>query len=95
MYAMSDIQLKVSHIAAALPISRVTLVGSYAKNKATEASDIDLVVDGQDLSDAYWDFLFALEDAFSVKIDLLTAKGLRKSVLQNNILEGGVVLYEA
>jgi len=95
MYAIREIQSKVRQFAAALPISRVTLVGSYARNTATDHSDIDLVVDGQDLSDAYWDFLFQLEDAFATKVDLLTAKGVKKSVLHSNIMEGGIVLYEA
>jgi predicted nucleotidyltransferase len=95
LYRVSDIQLTVESIASALPISRVTLVGSYAKNTATEQSDIDLVVDGADMSDSYWDFLCGREDAFSAKIDLLTARGLKNSCLRERILDGGIVLYEA
>ena len=36
MYNTGEIQSKVRNIASALPISKVILVGSYAKNKATE-----------------------------------------------------------
>jgi len=95
MYNVNEIRTIVNNIAPALPISKVTLIGSYAKNEATEQSDIDLVVDGRDLSDAYWDFLFKLEDAFSIKIDLLTARGLKDSCLRDNFLKGGIVIYEA
>ena len=94
MYGTEDIKTKIIDIAGTLPISKVILVGSYAKNEATEESDIDLVVDGKDLSESYWDFLFKLEDTFSVKVDLMTYRGLQNSCIRDNVLSGGVVLYE-
>jgi len=94
MYDKAEIQLTVRNIAETLPISKVILVGSYAKNKATEESDIDLVVDGNDLSESYWDFLFKLEDTLSKKVDLMTLRGLQNSCLIDNVLSGGIVLYE-
>jgi predicted nucleotidyltransferase len=95
VYKIDDIQRTVTHIASALPLTRVVLVGSYARNTASEQSDIDLVIDGEDLSEAYWDFLFKAEDAFSTPIDVLTTKGLANSVIRDSVLEGGIVLYEA
>ena len=94
MYNTVDIQAKVRTIADAMPISKVILVGSYAKNKATEESDIDLVVDGKDLSESYWDFLFKLEDSLSAKVDLMTLRGLQNSCVRDSVLSGGIVLYE-
>ena len=95
MYDIKEIQSTVKNIAVALSIAKVILVGSYAKNEATEQSDIDLVIDGKDLSESYWEFLFKLEDAFSVDVDLLTMRGLKNSCMYDNVLKGGVVLYEA
>lgn len=95
MYDIQEIQSTVRDIAVTLPITRVILVGSYARNEATEDSDIDIVVDGDDLSESYWEFLFKLEDAFSIEVDLLTVRGLKNSCLCDNILSGGIVLYEA
>jgi len=94
MYDVKEIQSKVTNIASLFPISKVILVGSYAKNEATEISDIDLVVDGNDLSDAYWDFLFKLEEVFSVKVDLITSRGLKHSCIRDNVLSEGIVIYE-
>ena len=94
MYNTKEIQSTIRNIAATLPISKVILVGSYAKNEATEESDIDLIVDGKDLSETYWDFLFKLEDTLSVKVDLMTLRGLRNSCIRDNVLAGGIVLYE-
>lgn len=95
MYSVDEIRSTVADIAASLAISKVILVGSYAKNEATEKSDIDLVVDGIDLSESYWDFLFKLEDILDVKVDLITARGLRGSCMRDRILTGGIVIYEA
>jgi predicted nucleotidyltransferase len=94
MYNVNEIRLLVGDIAAALPISKVILVGSYAKNEATEKSDIDLVVDGNNLSESYWDFLFKLEDTFTVSVDLITLRGLQNSCMRDSVLSGGIVLYE-
>ena len=94
MYNTGEIKSKIESIAGSLPISKVILVGSYAKNEATEKSDIDLIIDGNDLDELYWEFLFKLEDTFSVKVDLLTLRGLQNSCLRDNVLEGGIVLYE-
>jgi predicted nucleotidyltransferase len=94
MYSISEIQSVVTKIAQPMQISKVVLVGSYAKNMANEQSDIDLVIDGEDLSESYWDFLFSIEDRLLTKIDLLTMRGLKSSCMRNSILDGGVVLYE-
>lgn len=94
MYNINELQSAIKNIAATLSISKVILVGSYAKNEAAEQSDIDLVIDGQDLSESYWDFLFELEDALSIKIDLMTMRGLQNSCMCDSILAGGIVLYE-
>ena len=94
MYETEQIQSKVINIADTLPVSKVILVGSYARNEATAESDIDLVIEGIDLSESYWEFLFQLEDAFSVKIHLMTMRGLQNSCIRNNVLERGIVLYE-
>ena len=95
MYNISEIQAAVERIASDMPISKVVLVGSYARNEATEQSDIDLIVDGADLSDAYWDFLFSLEDFFMVNVDLMTMRGINSSCIHDDVLSGGIVLYEA
>jgi len=94
VYLIDEIKSIVREIASDLPVSKVILVGSYARQSADESSDIDLVVDGQDLSETYWELLFRLEDALSAKIDLLTMRGFRDSIMRESILGEGVLLYE-
>ena len=95
MYSIQELASIVKEAVAGHPVSSVTLVGSYAKNSATECSDVDLVLDGDDIADAYWDILFFLEDRLKVPVDMMTMRGLENSLLKDAVMEGGVVLYEA
>ena len=95
MYNIREITEIVNEIVPGHPITKVVLVGSYAKETATETSDIDIVLDGEDLADAYWDILFSLEDRLTVPVDVMTMRGLEGSILKESVMEGGVTLYEA
>jgi len=95
MYSVNELAAIVTDIVAPYSVTKVFLVGSYAKNAAVETSDIDLVIDGEDLSDAYWDILFQLEDRLKVPIDMMTMRGLEGSILKDSVLSGGLSLYEA
>ena len=95
MYSLLELTGIVRDAVAGYPVTRVILVGSCAKGTATEISDVDLVLDGEDLSEAYWQVLFALEDRLNVPVDIMTMRGLEGSVIKDSVLEGGVLLYEA
>ena len=95
MYSIKELTGIVAKIVSNYHVNKVILVGSYARNTPTEASDVDLVLDGEDLSEAYWEILFALEDQLTVPVDVLTMRGLDGSILKDSVLKGGVTLYEA
>jgi len=95
MYDIREITEIVKEIVTGHPITKVVLVGSYAKKTATETSDIDIVLEGEDLADAYWDILFSLEDRLTVPVEVMTMRGLEGSILKESVMEGGVTLYEA
>jgi predicted nucleotidyltransferase len=95
MYSIEELTAIVNDVVAGHPVTRVVLTGSYAKGTATDTSDIDLVLDGGDLSEAYWDILFELEDRLTVPVDVITMYGLSNSLLKDSMLDGGVTLYEA
>ena len=95
MYTIHELTTIVNEIVADYPVTRVMLVGSYAKNSATEISDVDLVLDGEDISEAYWSILFSLEDRLSIPVDVMTMRGLKGSLLMDSVLEGAVTIYEA
>jgi predicted nucleotidyltransferase len=95
MYSIAELTEIIREIVSGQPITKVVLVGSYARNEATETSDIDIVLDGEDIAEAYWDILFSLEDRLSVPVELMTMRGLKSSLLRESILDSGVTLYEA
>ena len=60
-------------------VTSLALFGSYARDQATDASDIDILVrfDGPATSKTYFGVQFYLEDLLGRPIDLVTDKALR------------------
>ncbi len=58
----------------------LALFGSFARDQATEKSDVDILVrfNGPATSKSYFGLQFYLEDLLSRPVDLVTDKGLRK-----------------
>ncbi len=63
-------------------VTHLSLFGSYARNTATAASDIDVLVafDGAATSGRYFGVLFFLEDLLGCSVDLVTEKALRQEL---------------
>lgn len=78
-------------------IRRVTLFGSFARNRAHSRSDIDLVVDtqGEMLGLPLLGLAADVEEILKLKTDLFEAvEIIPGSVLEQNISREGVVIYE-
>lgn len=82
VYSISEIKARIAPVAQKYGLKAVYLFGSYARNEATEHSDIDLIVDttGTALKS-----LFALgalycdlEEVFQKEIDLITVSSLEQ-----------------
>ena len=60
-------------------VTRLALFGSFARDQATDASDIDILVgfDGPATSRSYFGVQFYLEDLLGRRVDLVTVKALR------------------
>lgn len=83
IYTVKEIQDRITPIAVKYELKAVYLFGSYARNEATDSSDIDLLVDttGTNLKG-----LFALgalycdlEEALEKKIDMITVSSLEQT----------------
>lgn len=61
-------------------VTSLTLFGSFARDQATDASDIDILVrfDGPATADVFFRTQFYLEDLLGRRVDLVTDKALRK-----------------
>ena len=74
----------------AFGVRRLALFGSFARNEATGASDLDFVVEFERKSfDAYMDLKAFLEKIFGCKVDLVLAEAI-KPRLRAPILEGAI-----
>ena len=69
--------------------TRIGLAGSYARDEATEESDIDIVVELQSANKfrSFFYLLYYLQDAFGKRVDLVTESSLkpivRKAILKD------------
>ena len=75
-------------------IEYCNLFGSYAKNKATEKSDIDLLIKMPIDGMKYFELLELLREKLGKRIDLLTSTQLNNNYsLIDEILKYGIKIY--
>ena len=96
VYTSGEIARIITPIAKRHGVMHVWLFGSYARGEATEASDIDLLIDGGAIS-SMWGlsaFRLDLEDALQKSVDIVTL-GIEDHDFLNRIRNDEVSLYEA
>ncbi len=66
-------------LATRFGVTSLALFGSFARDQATDASDIDILIrfDGPATSKSYFGVQFYLEDLLGRPVDLVTDKALR------------------
>ena len=85
---------KIIEICKRNDISYCALFGSFAREEATEKSDIDLLVRFSKPKGFDWlDAAFEIEDALGKKVDLVTENGL-SPYIKENVLKDLQVIYE-
>jgi predicted nucleotidyltransferase len=82
MNRQATLQLLARHkpyLASRFGVVKLALFGSVARDSATAASDVDVLVafDGPATSERYFGVQFFLEDLFGCPVDLVTDKALR------------------
>ena len=82
------------------PVRSLRVFGSVARGEASPGSDLDLLVQFEDLPPAeyathYFGLLHELQDAVGTEVDLLTLGGVTRPSLKRNIYEESVLVYEA
>lgn len=75
-------------------ISYVYLFGSYAKNKAKETSDVDLLVSADVKGLKFYGFVEKIKNTLQKKVDVLDINQLKENMdLLNEILKDGIKIY--
>ena len=70
-------------------VNKIALFGSFARDEATENSDIDILVDMTPSFDNFFDLKYFLEDEFKTKVDLGKEKNMRlfiKNKIQKDLI---------
>lgn len=89
VFSLAELERRIAPIARKYGLSAVYLFGSYARNEATEASDVDIVIDRTgskirgmfDMGGLYND----LREGIGKEIDLVTTQMLeQKSTLERS-----------
>ncbi|MCT1905065.1 type VII toxin-antitoxin system MntA family adenylyltransferase antitoxin [Oceanobacillus sojae] len=73
-------------------VKRIGLFGSYSRGDFNESSDIDVIVEFNDLDlsfDNYMDLKFELEDYFQKPVDLVILEDI-KPALKHNVLKTAI-----
>ena len=78
VYKIEEIAERVCPIAERYGISKVYVFGSYARGEATEDSDVDLLVDAENIKSLFTlnGLCNDIENALQKKLDLITTRGL-------------------
>lgn len=75
-------------------ISYAYLFGSYAKNKAKEKSDIDILVSSEIKGLRFYGFVEKIKNSVHKKVDILDVNQLKGNIdLLNEILKDGIKIY--
>lgn len=70
------------------------LFGSYAKGKATEGSDVDLLISTSISGMRFYDLVETIREALQKKVDILNREQLNDNLeLINEILKDGIKIY--
>ena len=95
VYTMDEIREKAIPVAQKFGIKRLSLFGSYARNKANDESGVDFIIDRGKIIGLirYFAFVHALEDAFKRHVDVVTT-GIRDKQFLDAIEAEGILLYE-
>lgn len=97
VYTIEEIKLMLNKILNNMPVYKVTLFGSYAKNEATKDSDIDLIIDTNKelIGFKFFDLIEQIEETLKKNVDAFEKCEIVKgSKIDQEIKETGVVVYE-
>ncbi len=97
IYSIEEISSLLNKMLKNRPVKKVTLFGSYAKNKASKNSDIDLVIDTNNSLKGFKfiGLICEIEDYLNKKVDgFEQSEIIENSKIDNEIKKTGVVVYE-
>lgn len=94
MNYIEEIKNKLIPIFDNYNVKEAILFGSFAKNTATEKSDIDLLVDSRLKGISFFGLLEDITNAIGKEVDLIDVSQIEKgSQIEKEIKNTGVIIY--
>lgn len=96
MLTVNKIQSVVSKLGREYGINKAYLFGSYAKNQATDDSDVDLIIDKGDIHTFkdFFHFHKDLENELGTEVDILAESSIKPNFF-NHIKDDRILIYGA
>ena len=97
IYTISEIKQILKEILKSMPVYKVVLFGSYAKNKATPNSDLDFIIDTNEelMGFRLYSLITMIEEKFNKSVDAFEkSEIIENSKIDKEIKETGVIVYE-
>ena len=97
IYTIDEIKEILYELLKNFPVESVILFGSYAKNSASENSDLDLVIDTKEtlLGFKLYSLITKIEEAFQKQVDAFEkSEIIDNSKIAEEIEKTGVIVYE-
>lgn len=95
IYTIEEIKQKAIPVAKEYGVDSMSLFGSYARDEASEDSDLDFFIDRGDIKGLldYIGFVQELEEIFNCHVDVVST-GIEDKAFLAIIKKEGVLLYE-
>ena len=91
---IEDIKTLVSGICAKYKVDYCYLFGSYAKGKAREGSDVDLLIGSSLTGLKFFSLVEEIRETLNKNVDVLDQNQLKNNiVITNEILKDGIKIY--
>ena len=97
IYTIEEIKEILAKLLKNIPVYNVILFGSYAKERADENSDIDLIIDtnGTLMGFKLFSLITKIEEAFNKQVDAFEkSEIIENSKIDEEIKRTGVIVYE-
>lgn len=97
IYSINDIKKILADVFNNTDVEKAILFGSYAKNNATQNSDIDLLIDskGKIKGLRFYAIIDIIREKFNKEVDVIEKSEIDKdSRIEKEIEKTGVVVYE-
>ncbi|MCL2320943.1 MAG: nucleotidyltransferase domain-containing protein [Oscillospiraceae bacterium] len=93
IYKLVELKEKFLDFIKSTKVSTLILTGSYARGLATEDSDIDIIIESDDIVEDYEKIYSELSAILEKHIDIMTVTGIENSVYRESLLEGSILIY--